>query len=82
MNERKNTYSISFPHRLIFTALVVHIFTGKKALKNDEMRCITANRSVLIAIDQKAVLIDDDRNNCTAMTNDIDSIDTIQFANE
>lgn len=44
------------------------------------MRCIAANRSILTAIDQNATLPEDEGNNCTAMTSDIDSMDTIQFA--
>lgn len=44
------------------------------------MRCIAANRSILTAIDQNTTLPDHDQTNCTAMTNDIDSMDTIQFA--
>jgi hypothetical protein len=44
------------------------------------MRCIAANRSILTAIDQNATLPDNDGSNCTAMTNEIDSMDTIQFA--
>ena len=44
------------------------------------MRCIAANRSILTEIDQNRTLSDDKRNGSTAMTNDIDSIDTIQFA--
>jgi len=44
------------------------------------MRCIAANRSILTAIDQNATLPDHNGSNCTAMTNDIDSMDTIQFA--
>ena len=44
------------------------------------MRCIAANRSILTAIDQNATLADNDECNSTAMTNDIDSRDTIQFA--
>jgi hypothetical protein len=44
------------------------------------MRCIAANRSILTAIDQNTTLPDHNGSNCTAMTNDIDSMDTIQFA--
>ncbi|UJR10307.1 hypothetical protein I4U23_014513 [Adineta vaga] len=44
------------------------------------MRCITANRSVLTALDQNGTLPDFYTNDCTAMTNDIDSMDIIQFA--
>jgi hypothetical protein len=44
------------------------------------MRCIAANRSILTAIDQNTTLADYEGSNCTAMTNDIDSMDTIQFA--
>lgn len=44
------------------------------------MRCIAANRSILTAIDQNATLADNDEYNSTTMTNDIDSRDTIQFA--
>ena len=46
------------------------------------MRCIAANRSILTAIDQNATLpdLDDQGSICTAMTNEIDSMDTIQFA--
>jgi hypothetical protein len=44
------------------------------------MRCIAANRSILTAIDQNMTLPDHDETNYTAMTNDIDSRDTIQFA--
>jgi len=44
------------------------------------MRCIAANRSILTAIDQNMTLPDHDETNYTAMTNDIDSRDIIQFA--
>lgn len=45
------------------------------------MRCIAANRSILTAIDQNTTLPDDDEgSHCTAMTSDIDCMDTIQFA--
>lgn len=44
------------------------------------MRCIAANRSVLTALDQNATLSDDNSSNQTAMTNDIGSMDIIQFA--
>ena len=44
------------------------------------MRCIAANRSVLTALDQNATLPDDNYSNQTAMTNDIDCMDIIQFA--
>ncbi|CAF0789664.1 unnamed protein product [Rotaria sordida] len=44
------------------------------------MRCIAANRSVLTALDQNTTLADHDISNCTATTNDIDSMDIIQFA--
>lgn len=44
------------------------------------MRCIAANRSILTAIDQNTTLPDDDGQNSTAMTSDIDCMDTIQFA--
>lgn len=44
------------------------------------MRCIAANRSILTAIDQNTTLPDYEANDCTAMTSDIDSMDTIQFA--
>jgi hypothetical protein len=44
------------------------------------MRCIAANRSVLTALDQNATLPDDNGNNQTAMTNDIECMDIIQFA--
>lgn len=44
------------------------------------MRCIAANRSVLTVLDQNATLPDDDDNNQTATTQDIASMDTIQFA--
>ena len=44
------------------------------------MRCIAANRSVLTALDQNATLPDDNENNQTAVTNDIDCMDIIQFA--
>jgi hypothetical protein len=44
------------------------------------MRCIAANRSILTAIDQNTTLPDNDESNYTAMTNDIDTMDTIQFA--
>lgn len=45
------------------------------------MRCIAANRSVLTAFDQNATLPDDNNGrNQTAMTNDIECMDIIQFA--
>lgn len=44
------------------------------------MRCIAANRSVLTALDQNGTLSDDNGNDQTAMTNDIGSMDIIQFA--
>jgi hypothetical protein len=44
------------------------------------MRCIAANRSILTAIDQNTTFPNDNGSSCTAITNDIDSIDTIQFA--
>lgn len=44
------------------------------------MRCIAANRSVLTALDQNGTLSDDNGSNQTAMTNDIGSMDIIQFA--
>lgn len=44
------------------------------------MRCIAANRSVLTALDQNTTLADYDRTNCTATTDEIDSMDIIQFA--
>jgi hypothetical protein len=44
------------------------------------MRCIAANRSILTALDQNATLPDDNETNQTAMTNDIESMDIIQFA--
>ena len=44
------------------------------------MRCIAANRSVLTALDQNATLPDDYYSNQTAITNDIDCMDIIQFA--
>lgn len=44
------------------------------------MRCIAANRSVLTAFDQNATLSDEYGNNQTAMTNDIQCMDIIQFA--
>jgi len=44
------------------------------------MRCIAANRSILTAIDQNTTFPDHDQINCTAMTNEIDNMDTIQFA--
>jgi hypothetical protein len=42
------------------------------------MRCIAANRSVLTVLDRNATLPDD--SNQTAMTNDIECMDIIQFA--
>ena len=44
------------------------------------MRCIAANRSVLTALDQNATLPDEHGGDCTAMTNDIDCMDIVQFA--
>lgn len=45
------------------------------------MRCIAANRSVLTVLDQNGTLLPDHNgSNCTAMTNDINSMDIIQFA--
>lgn len=44
------------------------------------MRCIAANRSVLTVLDQNATLPDDNDSNQTALTNDIASMDIIQFA--
>jgi hypothetical protein len=44
------------------------------------MRCIAANRSVLTALDQNATLPDDNEINQTAITNDINCMDIIQFA--
>ncbi|CAF1925599.1 unnamed protein product, partial [Rotaria magnacalcarata] len=44
------------------------------------MRCIAANRSVLTVLDQNATLPDFNDNNQTAMTNDIECMDIIQFA--
>ncbi len=44
------------------------------------MRCIAANRTILTAIDQNATFPDNNGSYSTAMTNDIDSTDTIQFA--
>lgn len=44
------------------------------------MRCIAANQSVLTAFDDNGTLPDDNRRNQTAMTNDIECMDIIQFA--
>jgi hypothetical protein len=44
------------------------------------MRCIAANQSVLTALDQNTTLPNDNGHNQTAMTNDIECIDIIQFA--
>ncbi|CAF1297653.1 unnamed protein product [Rotaria sordida] len=44
------------------------------------MWCIAANRSVLTALDQNTTIAEHDTSNCTVTTNDIDSMDIIQFA--
>ncbi len=44
------------------------------------MRCIAANQSVLTALDQNTRLPNDNSNDQTAMTNDIECMDIIQFA--
>lgn len=49
------------------------------------MRCIAANRSILTVLDQNATLSNNNRNNNnnnnqTAMTDDIECMDIIQFA--
>ncbi len=44
------------------------------------MRCISANRSVLTALDQNSTLPDHNESNYTAMKDKINSMDIIQFA--
>jgi hypothetical protein len=61
-------------HKETLISIILDLYIHRR------MRCIAANRSVLTTLDQNTTFGDDNGSNCTAMTNDIQCSDIIQFA--